>query len=103
MVLSNAKAVRMAVPYDYEATRFHLCPESLSLSRLGSCRITCQTIEVFIVESEIFDFLHERCVGGGEKGNGNGEFLDHRLFVGGGVRQVVEIALKCFVLDGFSS
>ena len=105
MVLANAKTVRVEVPANNEATRICLCTAYfyLSLSRLGGFCRTCQTTEVFIVGGERFDFGHETCVGGGERGNGGGDFLKHRLFVCGGVIQVVEIALKFLVLDRFSS
>ena len=102
MVLSNAKAVGVSVPADDEATRIRLCPEALSLSRLGGCCRTCQTTEVFIFGSEDFDLFHDRCIGGGESGDGGGELLEHRLFVGGSVSQFVEIVLEFLILNGLS-
>ena len=91
MVLANTKAVRVAVPADNEATWICLRPAalSLSLSRMGGCRRTCQTTKVFIVGGKSFDFGHNSCVGGKEQGDRGGEFLEHCLFVGGGVSQVV--------------
>ena len=87
MVLSNTIAVCVAIPTDNEATRIRLCPAafSLSLSILGGCRRAFQTIKVFIVGSESFDFGHKCCVGGGDRVGGVCEFLKHRLFLGGGV------------------
>ena len=103
--LSNAIAVRLAVPSDNEATWIRLRPASLflSLSRLGGCRITVQATKLFVFGGERFDFIPEHFVGGGGQGNGGGEFQEHRIFVGGSVGQVIEIALEFLVLDGFSS
>ena len=104
MVLTNTIPVRVAVAADDVATQIRLCPVALllCLSMLVSLRRMCQAAEVFIFGGDQFDLLHERCVGGGEKGNCGGEFLKHRLFVGGGVGQVIKIALEFFILDGFS-
>ena len=102
MVLSNAIAVCVAVTANDEATRIHLRPDSLSISRLGRCRRTCQASGVFVFRGESFDFLQEHSFRGGEQGDGGRELLEHRLFVGGSVGQVVEIALFFFILDGFS-
>ena len=68
MVLVNVKVVRVSVPADNESTLVQLCPSafSISLSRLGCCRRTCNTTEVFIVGGERIDFGHEHCVGGSE-------------------------------------
>ena len=63
----------------------------------------CQITRVFIFGGESFDFGHECCVGGVEQGDSGSDFLDHRLFIGGGMSQVVEIALEFLILDGFSS
>ena len=105
MVLANTIAVCVAVPVDNEATRIRLCPAVLSfyLYKLGGFRRTCQAAELFVVDGESFDFLHKRCVGGGEQGDNGGEFLEYRIFFSGGVSQVVKTDLKFFLLDGFSS
>ena len=105
MVLSNTIAVHVTVSSDNEATRIRLRPSALflSLSRLGACHRRCQATKVFVVCGESFNLLHEHCVGGGKQGNGGGEFLEHRLFVGGGVGQVIEIALEFLVFDGIYS
>ena len=104
MVLANVIAVRVAVPADDESTWIRLCPAALflSLSRMGGCCRTCQATKVFVVGGESFDLLHKSCVGGGEQGNGGGELLEHQLFVGGSVGQVIKIALKFLILDGIS-
>ena len=104
VVLSNAIAVCVAVPADNEATRICLPPAALflSLSRMGSFCRTCQASELFVVGSEIFYFLLDCCIGGDERGNGSREFMEHRLFVGGGVGKVIEIVLEFLVFDGFS-
>ena len=77
MVHAGAKAVHVAVTADDEATRILLGPAALSvyLSKLGGCHRTCKTSEVFIVGVEIFDFFHDHCVGGGDRGGSGGEFL----------------------------
>ena len=105
VVLSNDITVHVAVLANDEATWIRLRPEDLFLSlyRLGRVRRTFQATEVFAIGGERFDFPHVRCVGGGEQGGYGRELLEHRLFVGGDVVQVIKIALEFLVLDGLSS
>ena len=105
MVLDNAMTVCVTVLDNNEATRIrlHLAALFLSISMIGGVCRTCQATKVFVVGGKRFDLLHRRCVGGGKQGDCSGEFMEHRLFVGGGVGQVVDIALEFLVLNGFPS
>ena len=75
----------------------------LSLPRLGGVFGTCQAAKVFVVGGERFDLLNERCVDGGEQGDSVRELLEHHLFIGGGMGEVIETTLEFLVLDGSSS
>ena len=103
IVLANAISVRVAVPANNEATQIRLHPAALflSLPGLGGCHRTCQATKVFVVGGEGFDFLHKHCVGGVDQGDGGRGLVEHRLFFGGVLGQIIEISLKFLVFDGF--